>query len=206
MCAWLLGTWVLAAGARAQAAEPPCEQPCGRFLLLEPALSVGAQLAATESRYEVFSSDDGSERTTSHREVGLAFEVRLAASGLLGEHVALGGFVGVGSAPEPPPSADTSRLVLLMFGPQLSVAQARYEGVYGTLRGGLAWDPENEHTGLGATLGAGYFVRVFTSGALGLGVELTGRWHRKSEDGDHGTYRYRTQLLTPAAVITLRVL
>lgn len=208
MCAWLSLSLSVASQVAAQAGEPaPCRQPCGRFLLLEPALGVGAQLAATESRYEVFSREDGSDHTTSHRAVGLAFEHRLAASGFIGEHVALGGFLGIGNAPEPPPAADDSnRVVLLTFGPQLSVAQARYRGFYATLRGGLAWEPEGEHTGLAAALGAGYFLQLFGSGALGFGAELAGRWHRESEDGDHGTYRYATQLWTPAAVVTLRVM
>jgi hypothetical protein len=89
-------------------------------------------------------------------------------------------------------------------GAQLTLAQARERGLFLSLRGGAVW-LSGEH---GPTLGvtAGYLFPLWSRSSLGIGADATVRWYGWEEEGDNGTYRYRTQLWAPGAVVSLRLL
>lgn len=200
---WLILALSCAPALSARAEAPAaCSEPCGRILVLESAVAAGAQVGKVRHEYQ---SSEGPDTSGAQHASSAFGELRLSAGARLGGHFALGGYLGLGRGGEPRPFADGTRGELMTsLGAQLTLLQAPNAGFFVSLRGGGVWMSGERGPTLGAT--AGYLVPLWPRGSLGIGADVTVRWYRWAEEGDAGTYHYRTQLWAPGLVVGLRVL
>lgn len=189
---------------RASALSPPSSSPAPQGkspLVIAASLAAGPYLARSKARYDPSDFEGGEPDGPSFDEqsgVAPGGTLTLTLGGQVGLRLLVGGALTIGASSMPNRfTGEEQRVRLVSVGPELALLPGAGGGAFAYARAGigvldaLAWS---------AAVGGGYAFRVGESRSLGLGLQLSGHYSRHGEDGDHGTYTYKDELLAPALV------
>ena len=183
--------------------SPPAHPQRGGALVPGLAVSVaaGPAFARAKARYEPLDFDD-EPRVHSHGTVAPGAAFTLTLGGRVGSRLLVGGALTIRRAVLPNRfTGDTKTQGAFGGGPELALLPSPRGGVFAYARGGigvlstfLAWS---------AAVGGGYALPLGQRALMGLGIELSGVYSRRAEDGDFGTYTDKDEILAPALVARL---
>jgi hypothetical protein len=208
--ALLLGQFLTVAPAEAKPREvtptrvsdPAHRQHSGALVPgLAVSLAAGPAFARAKARYDPLGSDEG-PRFDSHSTVAPGAAFTFTFGGRVGSRLLVGGAITIGRVVLPDRfTGDTKIQGAFGVGPELALLPNPRGGVFAYARGGigvlstfLAWS---------AAVGGGYALPLGQRALVGLGIELSGVYSRRAEDGDFGTYTYKDEILAPALVARL---